>query len=50
MKKMMRSLNDNFDLTVTCHGEAEEKSFFYKDAETLPKARAELLATYLGKR
>lgn len=44
-KKMMRSLNDNFDLTVTCHGEAEEKSFYYKDEETLPKARAELLAS-----
>ncbi|WP_162914568.1 polysaccharide pyruvyl transferase family protein [Desertibaculum subflavum] len=41
-KRMMRELDRQFDLTVTCHGETAEKVFYFKDKELLPKHRAEL--------
>lgn len=44
-KKMMRDLHARFDLTVTVHGEAAEKAFFYKEPEYLPKYRDELFKT-----
>lgn len=42
-KRMIRYLHARFDLTVTVHGEAAEKAFFYKAADLLPKYREELI-------
>lgn len=48
-KRMIRYLDSRFRLTVTVHGEAAEKAFFYKDQELLPKYRDELVHTgWLG--
>jgi hypothetical protein len=41
-KKLIRYLDERFDLTVTVHGEAAEKAFFYKHPDFLPKYCDEL--------
>lgn len=42
-KRLIRALDERFDLTVTVHGEAAEKAFFYQHPDFLPKYRDELM-------
>jgi polysaccharide pyruvyl transferase WcaK-like protein len=39
-KKVIKHLAEEFDLTLTAHGEPAEKAFFYKDAELMEKHRS----------
>jgi hypothetical protein len=42
-RQFLLNAASEFDTTVTIHGEPEEKSFFYNDADTIDRARATLI-------
>lgn len=42
-KKLIRQLNERFDLTIMTHGEREEKAFFFKNAKLMEEYEAALV-------